>query len=168
MAKKLNSLEDLFIEQLQDIYDAEQQLIKALPKMAEAAHSPDLKTAFQQHLAQTQTQARRIEEIFSGREEKPQGKKCVGMEGLIKEGEHLIKEENITRDVRDAGLIAAAQKVEHYEIASYGTVRTYADTLGYHEAAKLLDRTLEEESMTNEKLTALAESHINLEAGTRS
>jgi ferritin-like metal-binding protein YciE len=164
MAKKMDNLDALFVEQLQDLYDAEKQLMDALPKMVDAAKSPDLKTSFQQHLGQTREQAKRLEQIFSDRKEKPTGKTCVGMQGLIKEGQELMKEKNIDPDVLDAGLIASAQKIEHYEIASYGTVRTYADTLGYHDAARLLNRTLDEESQTNEKLTALAESHINQEA----
>jgi ferritin-like metal-binding protein YciE len=145
MAMKMQSLEALFVDQLKDLYDAEHQLIKALPKMAEAASSPDLKRGFH-------------------RNEKPSGKKCVGMEGIIKEGEELIKNKEMDKDVKDAGLIMAAQKVEHYEIASYGTVRTYAETLGMKDVAQTLQQTLDEESMTNEKLTALAESHINMEA----
>lgn len=164
MAMKLKSLEALFVDSLKDIYDAEHQLIKALPKMAEAASSPDLKRGFQEHLAQTERQAKRIEQIFSERKEQPGGKKCVGMEGLIKEGEELIKNKEIDQEVRDAGLILAAQKVEHYEIASYGTVRTYAETLGYSDVAQVLQQTLDEEARTNEKLTAIAESHINVEA----
>jgi ferritin-like metal-binding protein YciE len=164
MAMKMQSLEALFVDQLKDLYDAEHQLIKALPKMAEAASSPDLKRGFQEHLAQTERQAQRLERIFSDRNEKPSGKKCVGMEGIIKEGEELIKNKEMDKDVKDAGLIMAAQKVEHYEIASYGTVRTYAETLGMKDVAQTLQQTLDEESMTNEKLTALAESHINMEA----
>jgi ferritin-like metal-binding protein YciE len=165
MAKKMSNLEDLFIDQLKDLYSAENQLIKALPKMAKASNSQDLRKGFEQHLEQTKKQASRIEEIFEKHElnGSPRGKKCIGMEGLIKEGEELLKEQ-MEPDVRDAGLIAAAQKVEHYEIASYGTARTYAETLGYREAARLLQKTLEEESRVNEKLTAMAESHINPDA----
>jgi ferritin-like metal-binding protein YciE len=163
MATKMNTLEDLYIDQLKDLYSAEKQLIKALPKMAKAANSPDLKKGFEQHLEQTKKQAERLEQIFARRETSPGRKKCVGMEGLIQEGEELLKEK-ANPDVLDAGLIAAAQKVEHYEIATYGTVRAYAERLGDTQAARLLDQTLEEEAQTNEKLTALAESHINQEA----
>jgi ferritin-like metal-binding protein YciE len=164
MAMKMNSLEALFVEQLKDAYDAEQQLMKALPKMADAASSQDLKQGFQTHTDQTRKQAERIEKIMQKFDEKPSGKKCVGMEGLIKEGQELMSERGIDKDVLDAGLIAAAQKVEHYEISTYGTLRTYAETLGHHDVAQMLQQTLEEESQTNEKLTRLAESHINIEA----
>jgi ferritin-like metal-binding protein YciE len=165
MAKKVSNLEDLLVDQLKDLYSAENQIVKALPKMAKAAKSPALKKGFEEHLEQTKRQATRIEQIFEkhGLEGSPKGKKCVGMEGLIKEGEEVMKED-MDPDVMDAGLIAAAQKVEHYEIASYGTARTYAQTLGYTEVAQLLQQTLEEESRTNEKLTTLAESHINTNA----
>jgi ferritin-like metal-binding protein YciE len=165
MAKKITHLEQLLVDQLKDLYSAEKQLEKALPKMARAASSDDLKRSFEQHLEVTKTQSDRIEEIFKdkGLDGSPRGKKCIGMEGLIKEAEELMQED-MESDVLDAGLIAAAQKVEHYEIASYGTARTYAQTLGHKEAAKLLQKTLDEESMTNEKLTKLAESHINVQA----
>jgi ferritin-like metal-binding protein YciE len=164
MAGKMTTLEDLYIDTLKDLYSAENQIIKALPKMAKAANSPELKRGFERHLEQTRQQVSRIEKIFSSQENaSPRGKKCVGMEGLIQEGEEIIKEE-ADPAVKDAGLIAAAQKVEHYEIAAYGTARTYAKTLGYHEAARLLQQTLDEESQTNENLTALAESHINIDA----
>jgi ferritin-like metal-binding protein YciE len=165
MAKKVTHLEQLLVDQLKDLYSAEKQLVKALPKMAKAASSADLKRSFEQHLEVTKMQADRIEEIFNneGLEGSPRGKKCVGMEGLIKEAEEIMQED-MESDVMDAGLIAAAQKVEHYEIASYGTARTYAQTLGHKDAAKLLQKTLDEESQTNEKLTKLAESHINIQA----
>jgi ferritin-like metal-binding protein YciE len=165
MAKKMKNLEDLLVHQLKDLYSAENQIVKALPKMAKAANSPELRRGFEDHLEQTKRQAERIEQIFEkhGLDGSPKGKKCVGMEGLIKEGEEVISEE-AEPDVKDAGLIAAAQKVEHYEIASYGTARTYAETLGYKDAARLLQQTLDEESKTNEKLTMMAESHINQKA----
>jgi ferritin-like metal-binding protein YciE len=167
MAKKVKNLEQLFVHQLKDLYSAENQLIKALPKMANAASSKDLRTGFERHLEQTKKQAERIEQIFDKNdlEGSPRGKKCVGMEGLIKEGEEVIKED-MEPDVRDAGLIAAAQKVEHYEISAYGTARTFANTLGYKDAARLLQQTLDEESQVNEKLTKMAESHINPSAAT--
>lgn len=163
MASKVRTLEDLFIDLLKDLYSAENQLVKALPKMAKNAQASDLRKAFQDHLKQTEKQAERIERIFSDLEGSPRGKKCVGMEGLVEEGNEIMKEA-ADPDALDAGLIAAAQKVEHYEIASYGTARAWAQHLGHHDAAKLLEQTLEEESMANELLTRIAESHVNMEA----
>ena len=163
MASKMNTLEDLFIDLLKDLYSAEKQLVKALLKMAKAAHASDLKQAFQDHLAQTEDQVERLDQIFSDLEGSPRGKKCVGMEGLIEEGNELMQE-NVEPDVMDAGLIAAAQKVEHYEIASYGTVRTWAQQLGHDRAARLLQETLDEEGEANKKLTQIAESHVNMQA----
>lgn len=163
MTMKKDSLEELLLDGLKDLYDAEHQLVEALPKMAEAASSSDLKKGFREHLKQTKTQIERLETAFNELNGGAKRKKCAGMAGLIKEGEEVMKEE-MTKDVRDAGLIFAAQKVEHYEIASYGTVRTYALTLGHKRVAQLLQQTLDEEAQTNEKLTALAESHINIEA----
>jgi ferritin-like metal-binding protein YciE len=163
MASKMTTLEDLYTDMLKDLYSAEKQLVKALPKMAKNAQSPDLQKAFQEHLRQTEGHVERIERIFSDLEGSPRGKKCVGMEGLIEEGNEILQED-AEPDVLDAGLIAAAQKVEHYEIASYGTARAWAERLGYDKAARLLQQTLEEESMANEKLTRIAESHVNMEA----
>ena len=163
MASKMATLEDLYTDLLKDLYSAEKQLVKALPKMAKNAQSPDLQKAFQEHLRQTEGQVDRIERIFSEIGGSPRGKKCVGMEGLIEEGNELLQED-VEPDVLDAGLIAAAQKVEHYEIAGYGTARAWAQRLGYDKAARLLQETLEEESMANEKLTKIAESHVNMEA----
>lgn len=163
MASKMQTLEDLYVDHLKDLYSAEKQLVKALPKMAKNASSPDLQKAFQEHLRQTERQVERIERIFSEMDGSPRGKKCVGMEGLIEEGNEIMKED-AEPEVLDAGLIAAAQKVEHYEIASYGTVRAWAERLGYDKAARLLQETLDEESMANEKLTQIAESHVNMEA----
>jgi ferritin-like metal-binding protein YciE len=160
---KLESLKDLYLEQLKDLYSAETQLVDALPKMAERATSPDLKQGFQEHLRQTQEQVSRLEQIFRDLGDTPKGHTCEGMKGLIKEGEEMIKMKGDDK-VIDAGLIAAAQRVEHYEIAGYGTVRTYAETLGFSQHATLLERTLQEEEMTDEKLSQLAESHINEEA----
>jgi ferritin-like metal-binding protein YciE len=160
---KIETLEDLFMEQLQDIYSAEEQIIEALPEMASAASSKELKQAFKDHLGETKTQKERLDKVFKELGKQPKKTKCHGMEGLVKEGKELLKEDVESR-VLDAGLIAAAQKVEHYEIASYGTVRTYAQELGYEKAAELLQETLDEESKTNEKLTKLAETSINLEA----
>lgn len=163
MASKMQTLEDLYEDLLKDLYSAEKQLVKALPKMAKNAESPDLQKAFQEHLGQTEQHVERIERIFSNLEGSPRGKKCVGMEGLIAEGDELLKED-VDPDVLDAGLIAAAQKVEHYEIAGYGTARAWAEKIGDNNAVRLLQQTLDEESMANEKLTQLAESHINMEA----
>lgn len=163
MASKMATLEDLYTDLLKDLYSAEKQLVKALPKLAKNAQSPDLQKAFQEHLKQTEGHVDRIERIFSELEGSPRGKKCVGMEGLIEEGNELLQED-VEPDVLDAGLIAAAQKVEHYEIAGYGTARAWAERLGYDQAVRLLQQTLEEESMANEKLNNIAESHVNMEA----
>ena len=159
---KINNLHDVYVEQLKDLYSAEIQLIKALPKMAKAAASPELAQGFEEHLEQTKGHAARLEEIFKGLDEKPTGKKCKAMEGLIKEGAETI-EENASPAAKDALLIAAAQRVEHYEIAGYGSVKTYANLLGESEAVRLLEQTLQEEVETDEKLTEMAES-INVEA----
>jgi ferritin-like metal-binding protein YciE len=163
MASKLRTLDDLYTDMLKDLYSAEKQLVKALPKLAKNAQSPDLQKAFQEHLKQTERHVERIERIFSDLGGSPRGKKCVGMEGLVAEGNELLQEDT-DPDVLDAGLIAAAQKVEHYEIASYGTVRTWAERLGYTNAVQLLQQTLDEEGDANKKLTEIAESHVNMEA----
>jgi ferritin-like metal-binding protein YciE len=160
---KLNNLRDLYVEQLQDIYSAESQLVEALPKMAEAAAHPQLQSAFNAHLSQTKTHVTRLEQIFSQIGVRPSGVTCKAMQGLIKEGSEMIKNRG-DADATDAGLIAAAQRVEHYEIAAYGCVRTYAQTLGDAQASKLLQQTLDEEGATDKQLTALAESVINIEA----
>jgi len=160
---KLDSLKKLYIEEMRDLYSAENQIIKALPKMAKAATSKELQAAFNEHLAQTKGQAERLEKIFEKLDESPKGKTCKAMEGLIEEGEDLMKEK-AEPEILDAGLIAAAQKVEHYEIAGYGTVRTYARMLDETEAAGLLQQTLDEEGETDKKLNQLAESLINREA----
>ena len=160
---KLESLKDLYLEQLKDLYSAETQLVEALPKMAEAASSTDLRKAFTDHLRQTSEHVRRLERIFQELQESPKGHTCEGMKGLVKEGEQMIKMEGDS-SVLDAGLIAAAQRVEHYEIAGYGTVRTYAELLGKDDHVNLLERTLQEEEETDERLTELAESHVNEEA----
>jgi ferritin-like metal-binding protein YciE len=160
---KLKTLQDLLVDQLKDLYSAENQLVKALPKMAKAASNPDLRAGFEDHLEQTKEQVTRIEEICKALDVTPKGKKCAAMEGLIEEGKELL-EEDTEPSVLDAGLIAAAQKVEHYEIASYGTARTWAEQLGLDDAVELLDQTLDEEKSTDEKLTELATSTINEEA----
>jgi ferritin-like metal-binding protein YciE len=159
---KMGSLKDLLVEELKDLYSAENQMIKALPKMAKAATSPELRAAFEAHLEETKGQVVRLEKVFKELDESPKGKKCKAMEGLLEEGKELMEEE-AEPAVMDAALIAAAQKVEHYEIAAYGTVRTYARLLGMEDAADLLQETLEEEGATDEKLTGLAED-INVEA----
>jgi ferritin-like metal-binding protein YciE len=160
---QMNSLQELYVEELKDLYNAEQQILKALPKMMRAASDRQLQRAFSQHEKQTQRQVKRLERIFRELGESPRGKKCKGMEGLLEEGSDLIKERPEPQ-VLDAGLIAAAQRVEHYEIAAYGTARTYAQQLGMPEQASLLQETLDEEGETDKLLTALAESSINIEA----
>ena len=160
---ELDTLRQLYIDELKDLYSAEKQLIKALPKMAKAATSPDLKQAFETHLEQTRRQVERLEQVFEGLEATPRGKKCVGMEGLIEEAQELIGEDP-EPEVLDAGLISKAQHVEHYEIAGYGTVRSYALMLGESDQAALLQETLDEEGETDKLLTELAEGAINLEA----
>jgi ferritin-like metal-binding protein YciE len=163
MAEEMNPLEELLIDELKDIYSAENQIIKALPKMAKAASAPELKRAFERHLEETRRQVERLEQIGEALEIKLTGKKCKGMEGLIEEGKEIM-EEDLDENAIDAGLIGAAQKVEHYEIAAYGTARTHAEILGYNKVARLLQQTLNEEGNTDKKLTQLAESIINVEA----
>jgi len=158
----MESLKDLFIEELKDLYSAENQILKALPKMIRKATSPDLKSGFEQHLKETQVHVERLEKIFQELEQSPKGKKCKGMEGVIADGKELMEEE-AEPEVMDAGLIGAAQHVEHYEMAGYGCVRTYAELLGHNDFAKLLQKTLDEERATDEKLTELARN-INVEA----
>jgi len=155
--------EELFQEELADIYDAERQIIQALPKMAEAASSEELAAAFNEHLEVTRQQVKRLDKVFQKLGQKPGKKTCEGMQGLLREGEKMIAEIEKS-PVLDAGLISAAQKVEHYEISAYGTVRTMAEMLGQDEAAELLEETLEEEKETDENLTEIAES-IMSEAG---
>jgi ferritin-like metal-binding protein YciE len=159
----MESLKDLYLEQLRDLYSAEKQILQALPKMADAASHEELKSGFRQHVEQTERQVERLDRIFDDLGESPKGHHCKGMEGLIKEGEEMMNE-RANSDVLDAGLIAAAQRVEHYEIAGYGCVRTYADMLGKDEHAKLLQQTLDEEGQTDKKLTSMAEKVINLDA----
>jgi ferritin-like metal-binding protein YciE len=160
---KLKSLEDLFHYELKDLYSAENQLVKALPKMAKAATNPDLKAGFEEHLEQTKGHVQRLDEIAELLGIKLTGHKCKAMEGLVEEGAELIHED-AEDAIRDAGLISAAQRVEHYEIAGYGTVRTLAETLGHADAAELLAQTLAEEKETDEKLTELAASAVTPEA----
>ena len=151
---------DLFIEQLRDVYHAEKQLAKALPKVAKAAHSDKLRQAIELHKEQTDGQIERLEQVFDSLDERKRGKRCEAMEGLIEEAQEMM-EEIKTPEVRDAALLAAAQKVEHYEIASYGTLRAMAEAMGHQEAEKLLAQTLEEEKETDQKLNQLALSEIN-------
>jgi ferritin-like metal-binding protein YciE len=160
---KLDTLKTLYIDELRDIYNAENQLVKALPKMAKAASSEELQDAFEKHLEQTKTHVERLEEVFEEIGEKPKGKTCKAMKGLIEEGSEILHE-NGEESVIDAGIIVAAQKVEHYEIASYGSVRTFAQLLGKDRSADLLQTTLDEESEANELLNKLAEDIVNPEA----
>jgi ferritin-like metal-binding protein YciE len=160
---EMETLRDLYVDELKDLWSAENQILKALPKMTRAATHPQLKKAFTKHEKQTRVHVTRLERICKQLDVSPRGKKCVGMEGLIEEGNELIKEKP-DKDVLDAGLITAAQHVEHYEMAGYGTVRTWARTLGYESQAQLLQTTLDEEQQTDLDLTALAESSINIEA----
>jgi ferritin-like metal-binding protein YciE len=160
---EMESLKELYVDELKDLWSAETQITKALPKMMKAASNPKLKKAFNTHLKQTERQIKRLERIFKELDESPRGKKCVGMEGLIKEAQELIKEKP-DADVLDAGLIAAAQHVEHYEMAGYGCVRTWARQMGEDRQAELLQETLDEEEQTDRLLTELAESEINVDA----
>lgn len=160
----LESLHDLFVLQLRDLHSAEKQLIDALPIAARAASSEELRSAFEEHLEQTKRQLKRLNQIFEGLGEDPQGKHCEAMEGLISEAEHAL-EHDADPAVLDAALIVAAQQIEHYEIAGYGSVRTFARVLGYNEVAKVLQSTLDEEAATDEKLTGIAE-RLNVAAET--
>jgi len=162
----LNSFEDLFVEQLEDLYDAEQRLTKALPKMVEAAHSSSLKSAFEDHYRQTQRHVSRLEQVFQMLGKSARSKTCQAMKGLVEEGQEAISAKG-DPDVKDAALIAAGQRVEHYEIAGYGTARTFAQRLGRTDAAQILQQTLDEEAATDKKLTALAEQTINPKAAAK-
>ena len=161
---KIQSLDDLLHHELKDLYSAENQLLKAIPKMAKAAEHEDLKAAFEEHLQVTERHVERLDQIAEMMDKKLSGMTCKAMKGLVEEGSDIISDVEDS-DVRDAGLIGAAQRVEHYEIASYGTARTLAQQLGLDEVAELLQETLDEEKEADEKLTELAESHINAEAG---
>jgi ferritin-like metal-binding protein YciE len=159
----INSLDSLFEDELKDIYDAEKQITKALPKMIKKAGAEELRSAFEEHLQQTEQQIERLEQVFELLELPARGKKCIGMQNLIKEGQEMMAEAD-DEDTRDALMVAAAQKVEHYEIASYGTLRVWANLLGHTEAAGLFEQTLDEEKETDQRLTAIAESFVNQEA----
>lgn len=161
---KMKTLNDLFVHELKDLYSAEKQLLKALPKMAKAATNEDLREALENHLAETEEQFSRLEEILESLDVSPRGAKCPAMEGLIEEGKEFL-EEDTEDDVRDAAIICSAQRVEHYEIAAYGCARTFAEQLGHDQAAQLLQQTLDEEKSADGKLTEIAVSRVNQEAG---
>lgn len=163
---KMQNLQDLLLDQVRDLYDAEKQLVKALPKMAEAASSPQLKRAFEDHWQQTRGHVTRLEEVFKHLSHSPKAKSCKAMEGLVEEGEELIGAK-AEPEVRDAGLIAAAQKVEHYEIAGYGCLFTWADQLSLGEVKRLLGETLEEEKQADHLLNQIAEQQINAQSASR-
>lgn len=160
---KIKTLEDLLTDELKDLYSAENMITKALPKMAKSTQSGELRTAFQEHLKQTENQIKRLERACNELGISPRGKKCVGMEGLIEEGKEIMTNGEDPHAL-EAGLIGAAQKVEHYEIAAYGTAAAHARQLGFNSIAQLLDQTLEEERMTDEKLTKIAENQVNVQA----
>jgi ferritin-like metal-binding protein YciE len=162
MAQENNPLQELLVDELRDLYSAERQIVSALPKMAKKATHDDLRTAFERHLEETKEHVARLERIADDLDISLRGKKCKGLEGLVDEGKEVMSE--FDDEALDAGLIGAAQKVEHYEIAAYGTARTHANTLGLSRVAKLLQQTLDEESKTDKKLTQLADSIVNVEA----
>ena len=163
MAKEPKTLDELFHDTLKDIYYAEKKILSALPKMAKAAQNDDLTAAFEKHQAETEDQISRLEQVFELIDQKPQGKKCAAIEGILEEGQEIIKEYK-SSPALDAGLVSAAQAVEHYEIARYGTLRTWAEELGLEDASKLLQETLDEEEATDQALTQIAESVVNQEA----
>ena len=162
-AHEFNSLDELFVHELKDLYDAEHRLIEALPQMAEAASSPDLKMAFTTHLRETQGHVRQLEQVFEQLGHEPERQACKAMKGIIDEGSDMLSAKGDDK-VRDAALIASAQRAEHYEIAGYGTVRTFAQQLGHQSIVPILQQILDEEGETDKKLTRIAESHINAEA----
>jgi ferritin-like metal-binding protein YciE len=161
---KITSLEDLLVDELKDLYSAETQLIKTLPKLAQAAESEELRTAFEEHLEKTRGHAQRIEQISQDLSIKPQGKTCLGMEGLLKEGQELLDSEQVPQAAVDAGLIGAAQRVEHYEIAAYGTAAAHAQQLGFQKVVDLLNQTLAEEKEADQRLSNLAHNRVNVQA----
>ena len=163
MAKEPKQLDELFHDTLKDIYYAEKKILSALPKMAKAAQNDELTAAFEKHQAETEDQISRLEQVFDLIDQKPQGKKCAAIEGILEEGQEIIKEYKGSPAL-DAGLVSAAQAVEHYEIARYGTLRTWAEEMGLDDAAKLLQETLDEEEATDQSLTELAEAVVNQEA----
>lgn len=159
----MDSLHDLYVDELKDLYSAENQMLKALPKMAQEASHAELRSVFEDHINVTQEHVTRLETIFDELEVSPRGRKCLGMEGLLAEGDEVLSEP-ANPEVRDAALIAAAQRAEHYEISAYGTVRTFAEQLGFTEQSQLLQRTLDEEGETDKRLTQIAETRVNAEA----
>jgi len=161
---KLDSLQDVYVAELKDLYSAENQLLKALPQMAKAASTDELREAFEEHLEETKVHVQRLEDLFEKLGASPKGKKCKAMEGLIAEGKELLEEEDADPAALDAALICAAQKVEHYEMASYGCVRTFARLLGDEDAANLLQETLDEEGAADKRLTEIAEGLVNEDA----
>jgi len=161
--KAMKTLNDLFVHELKDLYSAEKQLLKALPKMIKASTNEELRQAIENHLGETEEQVSRLEEIFESLEVSPRGAKCAAMEGLIEEGKEILEAE-MDDDVRDAAIICAAQRVEHYEMAGYGCARTFAEQLGHDQAAQLLQQTLDEEKAADEKLTEVAMQRVNEEA----
>ena len=163
MAAKEKTLEDLFLTTLKDVYYAEKQILRALPKMAKAAESEELRAAFEKHRAETEGQVKRLEQVFEGMGKKAQGKTCEAIQGIIDEGKEIM-EDFADSEALDAGLVAAAQAVEHYEISRYGTLRSWAQELGMKDAAKLLEQTLQEEKKTDEALSKLAEARVNQKA----
>lgn len=162
-SKEFNSLDDLFVDQIEDLYDAEKRLVDALPKMAKASHSPLLRQAFENHLQETQQHVHRLERIFQEIGKSPKRETCPAMKGLIEEGDAMVEAKG-DGDVKDAALIAAAQRVEHYEMAGYGTARTFAQRLGLSNAATLLQETLNEEGAADHRLTDIAEQSVNVQA----
>jgi len=160
---KMDNLEKLWVEELKDLYSAEKQITEALPKMIEAAETPELRQAFEDHLGQTEEHVQRLEDILEELDISDHGKKCKGMEGLLKEGAEMMKDA-ADAFTRDAGLISAAQRVEHYEMAGYGTVVSYAQQLNHPEIAEMLQMTLDEEKAADKKLTEIAESKVNVNA----
>jgi ferritin-like metal-binding protein YciE len=159
----LESMHDLLLEELRDLYNAEQQLIKALPKIAEKVSTPSLRDAIETHCRETEGHLARLERIFGGLGEKSSGKKCKGMEGMLDEGEEMLSEKG-SDSIRDAGIIAAAQRVEHYEIAGYGSAIAFAQLLGHQDIVTLLEETLAEEKAADQKLSAIAEEEVNQHA----
>jgi ferritin-like metal-binding protein YciE len=160
---KMESLHDLYISELSDLFNAEKQIIRALPKMVEKAESPELRRALEHHLEETKRHVERLEQVFEMHGESPKRQKCKGMEGILAEGDEMVGR-GAASAVRDAAIISAGQRVEHYEMAAYGTVRTYAEQLGHGRANALLQQTLDEERAADEKLTAIAKSRVNVEA----
>lgn len=165
MANEFKNLNDLFVQQLEDLYDAEQRITEALPKMVEAASSQNLKSAFNDHLQETERHVTRLEDVFKRIGCEPKRETCMAIKGLLAEGEEMIRAKG-DNTVRDAGLIAAAQRVEHYEMAGYGTVRTFAKQLGMTDVARILQQTLDEEGAADKKLSGIAESSINIQSPT--